>query len=64
MSPDVSIGEAELIAHCRSCLAHYKVPARVIVGDLSKTATGKVRKFELREHALRLASKDAATPID
>ncbi|QCY11617.1 acyl-CoA synthetase [Pseudomonas sp. MPC6] len=63
-SPDASIGEAELIAHCRSCLAHYKVPTRVIVGDLSKTATGKVRKVELREHALRLATRDAAIPID
>ncbi|MNG25350.1 Long-chain-fatty-acid--CoA ligase FadD13 [compost metagenome] len=62
LSPDTTIGEAELIAHCCSCLARYKVPARVIVGSLSKTATGKVRKFELREHAQRLAAQEAATP--
>jgi fatty-acyl-CoA synthase len=39
-----------LIAHCRSGLARFKVPARVeliAAADLPLTASGKVRKFML-----------------
>jgi fatty-acyl-CoA synthase len=43
--------EAELIAHCRNLLAHFKCPTRVIFGDLPKTSTGKIQKFELRKRA-------------
>ena len=41
--------EAELIAHCRSRLAHFKAPKRVVFGPLPKTSTGKIQKFLLRE---------------
>jgi acyl-CoA synthetase (AMP-forming)/AMP-acid ligase II len=38
----------ELIAFCRERLASYKVPADVrLVSELPRTASGKVRKFEL-----------------
>jgi fatty-acyl-CoA synthase len=43
--------EAELIAHCRANLAHYKVPRTVIFGPLPKTATGKIQKYLLRQYA-------------
>jgi len=43
--------EAELIAHCRSHLAHYKAPRSVVFGPLPKTSTGKVQKFILRDWA-------------
>ncbi|MFA1538419.1 FadD3 family acyl-CoA ligase [Actinomadura monticuli] len=40
----------ELIAHCRERLANFKVPREVVfVDDLPKTASGKVRRVELRE---------------
>jgi acyl-CoA synthetase (AMP-forming)/AMP-acid ligase II len=40
---------AELIAHCRDLLAHYKCPTSVELRDaLERTATGKVQKFKLR----------------
>ena len=41
--------EAELIAHCREQLAHYKCPTSVELRDeLARTATGKLQKFKLR----------------
>jgi len=41
---------AQIIAHVRTQIAHYKAPDQVvIVESLPKTATGKIRKVELRE---------------
>ncbi|MEQ8718674.1 MAG: AMP-binding protein [Acidimicrobiales bacterium] len=45
------VTEEEIVAHARSTLAGYKIPRRVIFGDLPKNATGKVQKFALRELA-------------
>jgi acyl-CoA synthetase (AMP-forming)/AMP-acid ligase II len=45
-----SVGEIEIIEHCRERLAHYKCPTRVEFRDsLVRTATGKLQKFKLRE---------------
>ena len=42
--------EQELIAFCRSKIAHFKCPTSVDVRtELSRTATGKLQKFKLRE---------------
>ncbi|MCC7485207.1 MAG: AMP-binding protein [Burkholderiales bacterium] len=41
----------ELIAYARGRMAHFKVPARVVFGELPKNATGKIQKFVLRERA-------------
>ena len=41
--------EAEVIAFCRENLAGFKTPKAVIFGELPKTATGKIQKFELRK---------------
>ena len=43
--------EEELIEFCRARLAHFKCPKRVFFGPLPKTATGKIRKNELRKQA-------------
>ena len=40
-----------LVAHCREHLAGFKVPKRIIFGELPKTSTGKIQKFVLREKA-------------
>ena len=42
---------ADIIAWCRSHLAHFKCPRHVTFGDLPKTSTGKIQKFELRQRA-------------
>jgi acyl-CoA synthetase (AMP-forming)/AMP-acid ligase II len=42
--------ESELIGHCRSSLAGYKVPKRIEFRDaIPRTATGKIQKFLLRK---------------
>ena len=39
----------EIRAHCRERMAHFKTPGRVeFVEALPRTATGKLKKFELR----------------
>jgi acyl-CoA synthetase (AMP-forming)/AMP-acid ligase II len=44
-----AIAAEELIAHCRTQLAGFKSPRRVhFVDELPRTASGKVRKHELR----------------
>ncbi|MCX7663000.1 MAG: acyl-CoA synthetase, partial [Tepidimonas fonticaldi] len=40
-----------IIAHCRAHLAGFKVPRAVVFGELPKTSTGKIQKFELRKRA-------------
>ena len=40
----------ELLAHCQDGLARYKYPRWIhFVDDLPKTATGKIRRFQLRK---------------
>ncbi|WP_151638506.1 acyl-CoA synthetase [Noviherbaspirillum aerium] len=51
--------EQELIEHCRRQLAGFKVPRVVIFGELPKTSTGKIQKFELRQ---RVRSTQAIDP--
>lgn len=41
----------EIIAFCRANLAGFKTPKAVVFGDLPKTSTGKIQKFQLRERA-------------
>ena len=41
----------DIVAHCKQHLAGFKVPRTVIFGDIPKTATGKIQKFELRKQA-------------
>jgi fatty-acyl-CoA synthase len=48
--------EEELIAHCRTLLAGYKIPRAIRFGEVPKTTTGKIQKFELRN---RVGSKSA-----
>ena len=40
-----------IIAHCKKHLASFKVPRSVVFGELPKTSTGKIQKFELRKQA-------------
>ena len=48
---DASVSAAELIAHCKSLLAGYKVPREIRFEPIPKTSTGKIQKFQLRERA-------------
>jgi len=48
-APDADVTEAELVAHCRDHLAHFKCPTSVeFRTELARTATGKLQKGKLR----------------
>ena len=49
---------ADIVAHCRKHLPGFKVPKTVVFGELPKTSTGKIQKFELRKLAGSAAAID------
>lgn len=50
LRPGATATEAEIIGHCRSHLAAYKLPRSVrFVPDLPRTSTGKVMRRELKK---------------
>jgi fatty-acyl-CoA synthase len=53
-----SVTPEEIVRHCREHLAAFKVPRAVVFGELPKTSTGKIQKFELRKRV------GSATAID
>ena len=54
LRPGAEVTAAELIAHCRGELAHFKLPRSIVFGPLPKTSTGKTQKYLLREQAAAL----------
>lgn len=48
LKPGCSATAEEIIAHCKLLLPGFKVPRAVRFGELPKTSTGKIQKFELR----------------
>jgi len=53
LKPGAEATEADLVAFARSRLAGFKTFKVVVFGELPKTATGKIQKFELRDRARR-----------
>ena len=51
LKADVAVTAADLIAHCKTLLAGYKVPKEIRFEAIPKTSTGKIQKFQLRERA-------------
>ena len=48
LKPGREASEPELIEFCRSQMARFKVPKRIVFAELPKTSTGKIQKFQLR----------------
>ncbi len=55
LKPGTKATEAEIIEHCRTLLARFKCPKRVIFAEIPKTSTGKIQKYVLRQMAKELA---------
>jgi fatty-acyl-CoA synthase len=51
IKPGAQVTPEDIIAHCKAHLAGFKVPKSVVFGDVPKTSTGKIQKFELRKLA-------------
>jgi fatty-acyl-CoA synthase len=51
IKPDAQVTVEDIVAHCKKHLAGFKVPRAVVFGELPKTSTGKIQKFELRKKA-------------
>jgi fatty-acyl-CoA synthase len=49
LKPEAVASADDLIMHCRSRLAKFKVPHAIEFGPLPRTSTGKIQKFVLRE---------------
>ena len=49
LKPEAKLSKQQIIKHCRSNLASFKIPKEVIFCTIPKTSTGKIQKFELRK---------------
>jgi long-chain acyl-CoA synthetase len=50
LKPGVQVSEADIVEHCRKSLGGFQVPKMVrILEEMPMTATGKLRKVELRQ---------------
>jgi fatty-acyl-CoA synthase len=56
LSPGSDLSEAALIDFCRANMSRFKVPKKVIFGNLPTTSTGKIQKFALRQRLATEAS--------
>ncbi len=54
LKPGADATEGEYIQWCRDNLAKFKVPRKVVFGNLPTTATGKIQKYVLRDKAKAL----------
>ena len=54
LAPGKNATEEEIIQFCKENMAGFKRPKHVIFGELPKTSTGKIQKFELRTKAREL----------
>ena len=46
LKADAQVTAEQIVAHCKQHLAGFKVPRAVVFGELPKTSTGKIQKFE------------------
>jgi fatty-acyl-CoA synthase len=58
LKPGAEVTEADIVQHCKQHLAGFKVPRAIVFGELPKTSTGKIQKFELRKQAGSAAAID------
>ena len=54
LAPEKNATEEEIIQFCKENMAGFKRPKNVVFGELPKTSTGKIQKFELRMKAKEL----------
>jgi fatty-acyl-CoA synthase len=58
LKPGALVTAQEIVDFCKKYLAGFKVPRGVHFGELPKTSTGKIQKFELRSQVGSVAAID------
>jgi fatty-acyl-CoA synthase len=58
LKPGATTTAEDIVAHCKKHLAGFKVPRAVVFGEVPKTSTGKIQKYELRKRAGSAAAID------
>ncbi len=59
IAPGAALDEAAVVGFCRGKVASFKIPRHVVfVDDFPMTASGKIRKTDLRDEAKRLFAAD------
>ena len=48
LKPGKEATEQELIDHCKTIIARFKCPTRIVFAEIPKTSTGKIQKYLLR----------------
>ena len=51
LKPGAQVSAEDLVKHCKQHLPGFKVPGAIEFGELPKTSTGKIQKFELRKRS-------------
>jgi fatty-acyl-CoA synthase len=60
-----TLTDEDVRAHCRSSLAHFKVPRYVMfVDEFPMTVTGKIQKFKMRETAVSTLGLESAASTE
>ncbi len=54
LKPGASATADEITGWCQQYLARFKCPRHVVFGEVPKTSTGKIQKFQLRERAEKI----------
>ena len=58
LKPGVEADAQEMLGFCKKSLAGFKVPRAYVFGELPKTSTGKIQKFELRKQTSAVEAID------
>ncbi len=58
LKPGATATAEDLVKHCKAHLPGFKVPGAIEFGDLPKTSTGKIQKFELRKRSGAVSAID------
>ena len=53
----------DIIGFCKQHLAGFKVPRKVVFGEVPKTSTGKIQKYALREQVRSRDAIDSSAPM-
>jgi fatty-acyl-CoA synthase len=65
LRPGARLTEAEVKAHCKDRIAHFKTPRYIIfVDEYPTTVTGKVQKFKLREMGVQRFGLQPAAAVE